>query len=166
MWASHVTHTHHLPFFTPLHLQLSSHLCLLNTLCCSPFTMLSHTLSCTLQLLYLYIDEVDNCDIDTLPSPKDLRERYSTPTTLTLFLCIGYRAAITFQCHIGTIVDFFKGKAAKHTLRLCPPPSRGASLLPSWKLRLPGAKLVSKVKPPQLWSILTNASTEQHCHCN
>ena len=133
-----------LPLFTPFHLQLSSHMCLLPTLCCSPFTTLSHTLSCTLQLLYLYIDEVDNCDYHTLPSPKDLRERYTYNIVPLATEQPSHSSAI------GTIRDFFKGKAAKHTPRLCPPPSRGASLLPSWKFRLPEAKLVSKVKPPQL----------------
>ena len=104
----------------------------------------SHTLFLPLQLLYLYIDEVDNCDFHALPSPKDLRERYTYNIVPLATEQPPHSSAI------GTVRDFFKGKSAKHTPRLCPPPSRGASLLPPWKFRLPEAKLVSKVKPPQL----------------
>lgn len=98
----------------------------------------------SLQLLYLYIDEVDNCDFHTLPSPKDLRDRYTYSIVPLATEQPSHSRAL------GTIRDFFKGKSAKHTPRLCPPPSRGASLLPSWKFRLPQAKLVAKDKPPQL----------------
>lgn len=114
------------------------------TLCCSPCPSLTLTLPHPPQLLYLYIDEVDNCDFHTLPSPKDLRERYT-------YNIVPLAAEQPSHSNaIGTIRDFFKGKTAKHTPRLCPPPSRGASLLPTWKFRLPEAKLVSRVRPPQL----------------
>jgi hypothetical protein len=89
-----------------------------------------------MDLVYMYIDEVDNCELYSLPSPKDLRERYT------------YN--ITPLAEQPKILESVKSKKATPPPRLCPPPNRGASFMASWTLRLPQVKPATSSQIPQL----------------
>ena len=86
----------------------------------------------------MYIDEVQNGDLNSLPSPKELRDRYTY--NVSPFLIPGRALSTTESA----------GKDGVSLPKKCPLPSRGASYLATWTFRLPESKSALQTKPPRL----------------